>query len=113
MPSGRAGTADPDTRLHRGISPPLLFVFVLGSVLGAGVYALTGELAAEAGGIIWLPVLIALAKIGRASCRERVESSVVAGTGDENEPERGGEVSEPVESTDDDERDTRRYMYLL
>lgn len=61
MPSGRAGTADPDTRLHRGISPPLLFVFVLGSVLGAGVYALTGELAAEAGGIIWLPVLIALA----------------------------------------------------
>ena len=61
MPSDRTGTAPPATRLKRGISPPLLFVFVLGSVLGAGIYALTGELAAEAGGIIWLPVLIAMA----------------------------------------------------
>src|SRR5690606_9343315 len=61
MPSDRTGTAPPTTRLKRGISPPLLFVFVLGSVLGAGIYALTGELAAEAGGIIWLPVLIAMA----------------------------------------------------
>ena len=49
------------TRLRRGITPALLFVFILGDVLGAGVYALTGELAADAGGMTWAPVLIALA----------------------------------------------------
>ena len=48
------------TRLRRGITPALLFVFILGDVLGAGVYALTGELAADAGGMTWAPVLIAL-----------------------------------------------------
>lgn len=48
------------SRLKKGMGGFLLFAFILGDVLGAGVYALTGKLAGEAGGMTWLPVLIAL-----------------------------------------------------
>src|SRR4051812_29237260 len=50
----------PATRLRgAGMAPPL-FLFIRGDVLGAGVYALVGELADEAGGMVWLPLLAAL-----------------------------------------------------
>ncbi|MBW9209013.1 APC family permease [Mumia sp. zg.B21] len=49
-----------DTRLNRRITGPLLFAFILGDVLGAGIYALVGVLAGDVGGVIWLPLLIAL-----------------------------------------------------
>ena len=49
------------TKLRRAVTGPLLFVFILGDVVGAGVYALTGELAGKAGGAIWAPLLVALA----------------------------------------------------
>ncbi|WP_405218431.1 APC family permease [Agrococcus sp. Ld7] len=49
-----------ETKLKRGITGPLLFLFILGDVLGAGVYALTGEIAGEVGGVLWLPLLLAL-----------------------------------------------------
>lgn len=52
--------ADPTTTLKRGIGGGLLLVFILGDVLGAGVYALMGELAGEAGGMTWVPILVAL-----------------------------------------------------
>lgn len=69
------------TRLRRGITPALLFVFILGDVLGAGVYALTGELAADAGGLTWAPVLIALvmALLTAASYAELVTKYPKAG----------------------------------
>lgn len=51
---------DDTTRLARNVSGPLLFLFILGDVLGAGVYALVGELSAESGGMLWLPLLVAL-----------------------------------------------------
>lgn len=61
-------TAAPDdnrpTKLQRGITGPLLFVLILGDVLGAGVYALTGELSAEVGGVLRLPLLLALLTAG-------------------------------------------------
>ncbi|VTR77831.1 Low-affinity putrescine importer PlaP [Cellulomonas hominis] len=62
---GRVTTTDTPTdrttpRLRRAVTGPLLFLFVLGDVLGAGVYALVGELGAEAGGAIWLPLVVAL-----------------------------------------------------
>ncbi len=38
----------------------MLFLFILGDVLGAGVYALAGTIAGEVGGAIWVPLLIAL-----------------------------------------------------
>ncbi len=46
--------------LNRAVTTPLLFLFILGDILGAGVYVLVGEVASEAGGAVWLPVLIAL-----------------------------------------------------
>ncbi len=49
-----------ETRLRRGITGPLLFVFILGDVLGAGIYALMGVLAGEVGGLLWAPLLVAL-----------------------------------------------------
>ncbi len=39
---------------------PLLFAFILGDVLGAGVYALMGVLAERVGGMLWAPLLAAL-----------------------------------------------------
>ncbi|MFD5214680.1 APC family permease [Microbacterium sp. NPDC058345] len=48
------------TRLRRAISGPLLYAFILGDVLGAGIYALMGVLSAEAGGMLWAPLLLAL-----------------------------------------------------
>lgn len=47
-------------KLRRGITGPLLFVFILGDVLGAGIYALMGVLSAEVGDALWAPLLVAL-----------------------------------------------------
>ncbi|GAB2554996.1 APC family permease [Leucobacter ruminantium] len=48
-------------RLRRAITGPLLFAFILGDVLGAGVYALMGVLSEQVGGLLWAPLLLALA----------------------------------------------------
>lgn len=58
----RAGDAgsEPADRLDRKITGPLLFLFILGDVLGAGVYALMGVLAGDVGGALWAPLLVAL-----------------------------------------------------
>lgn len=53
-------TAAP-SKLRQGISGKLLYLFILGDVLGAGVYALVGVIAAEVGGAIWVPLIVALA----------------------------------------------------
>ncbi len=47
------------TKLKRVMGPGLLLLFIIGDVLGTGIYALTGEVAAEVGGVVWLPFLIA------------------------------------------------------
>lgn len=49
------------TKLNRRITGPLLFLFILGDVLGAGIYALMGVLSAEVGGALWVPLIVALA----------------------------------------------------
>jgi APA family basic amino acid/polyamine antiporter len=49
-----------DTRLRRAVSGRLLFLFILGDVLGAGIYALFGVIAGEVGGAVWAPMLVAL-----------------------------------------------------
>ncbi|HYN96461.1 MAG TPA: APC family permease [Pilimelia sp.] len=63
MPSGsptRTDDAPPrDGELRRVISRPMLTFFILGDVLGAGIYSLTGEVGREAGGAIWAAFLIA------------------------------------------------------
>ena len=45
--------------LKRVMGPGLLLLFVVGDILGTGVYALTGQVAGEVGGAAWLPFLIA------------------------------------------------------
>jgi APA family basic amino acid/polyamine antiporter len=46
--------------LKRVVTPPMLVLFILGDVLGAGVYALAGTIADQVGGAIWMPLLLAL-----------------------------------------------------
>ena len=54
-------SAQPKTLLRTAaITGPLLFLFILGDVLGAGIYALMGVLAEDAGGVLWLPLVVAL-----------------------------------------------------
>ncbi|MEU2027164.1 APC family permease [Streptomyces sp. NPDC016469] len=48
------------TSLKKDLTTPLLYFFILGDVLGAGVYVLVGEVAADAGGAVWVPLLVAL-----------------------------------------------------
>lgn len=47
--------------LKRVLGPGLLLLFIVGDILGAGVYAVTGRLAGQVGGIAWLPFLVAFA----------------------------------------------------
>ena len=52
----------PDTPdLKRVMGPKLLLLFIVGDILGAGIYAVTGKLAGQVGGIAWLPFLVAFA----------------------------------------------------
>ena len=51
--------AQPD--LKRVMGPRLLLLFIVGDILGAGVYAVTGNMAGQVGGITWLPFLVAFA----------------------------------------------------
>ncbi len=61
------GTTQPDVNgpedadLKRVLGPKLLLLFIVGDILGAGVYAVTGKLAGQVGGIAWLPFLVAFA----------------------------------------------------
>lgn len=52
-------TEEKQPELKRVMGPGLLLLFVVGDILGTGVYALTGQVAGEVGGAAWLPFLIA------------------------------------------------------
>ncbi|WP_329469125.1 APC family permease [Streptomyces sp. NBC_01723] len=54
------GGAD-DTPLNRAIGPKLLILFVIGDILGTGIYATTGQVAGKVGGALWLPFVIGFA----------------------------------------------------
>jgi len=54
-------TKSGQTELKRAIGPKLLLLFIIGDILGTGIYALTGQVAAEVGGAAWLPFLFAFA----------------------------------------------------
>ena len=47
------------TELKRVMGPKLLLLFIVGDILGTGVYALTGDVAAEVGGAAWAPFIVA------------------------------------------------------
>ncbi|MGW7265888.1 APC family permease [Streptomyces sp. NPDC054842] len=46
--------------LNSALSTPLLYFFILGDVLGAGVYVLVGQIVAASGGAVWVPLSVAL-----------------------------------------------------
>ena len=52
-------TGEFESPLRRAIGPWMLLVFVVGDVLGAGIYALVGVVAGETGGAIWTAFLFA------------------------------------------------------
>ncbi|MCW2735016.1 MAG: amino acid/polyamine/organocation transporter, superfamily [Mycobacterium sp.] len=52
-------TVEKQPELKRVMGPGLLLLFIIGDILGTGVYALTGDVAAEVGGAAWLPFLVA------------------------------------------------------
>lgn len=56
----QSGTHQTGIALKRAVTGPMLLLFILGDVLGAGVYALAGTIAGEVGGAIWVPLLVAL-----------------------------------------------------
>lgn len=45
--------------LKRVLGPGLLLLFIVGDILGAGVYAVTGQMIQNVGGMAWLPFILA------------------------------------------------------
>jgi basic amino acid/polyamine antiporter, APA family len=45
--------------LARVMGPWLLLLFIVGDILGTGIYALTGQVAKQVGGAAWLPFVVA------------------------------------------------------
>src|SRR5690349_22749196 len=56
--------AQDEPTLKRVMGPKLLLLFIVGDILGAGVYAVTGDVAGNVGGMAWLPFLVAFAVAG-------------------------------------------------
>lgn len=63
MTQGASTSTEPapgqDGPLRRSIGRRVLLLFVVGDILGAGIYSLTGKVAGEVGGALWLPFLLA------------------------------------------------------
>jgi amino acid transporter len=53
------GTTARGVSLHRIMGPGLLLLFIIGDILGTGIYALIGHVAKQVGGVVWLPLLVA------------------------------------------------------
>lgn len=50
-----------DAELKRVIGPKLLLFLIMGDIIGAGIFAITGKVAGQVGGAAWLPFLVAFA----------------------------------------------------
>ncbi|UNS95311.1 APC family permease [Streptomyces tubbatahanensis] len=53
-------SANRSSPLRQTLTTTLLYFFILGDILGAGVYVLVGQVAAESGPAVWLPLAAAL-----------------------------------------------------
>ncbi len=80
-PSEQGASEQEQGGLRRVVSKPLLVFFILGDILGGGIYALVGEVGGEVGGAIWLAFLVALllASLTAASYAELVSKYPRAG----------------------------------
>jgi basic amino acid/polyamine antiporter, APA family len=59
VPVGSGQPAEAEPSLNRVMGPWLLLLFIVGDILGTGIYALTGQVAKQVGGVVWLPFLLA------------------------------------------------------
>ncbi|MFI7243640.1 APC family permease [Streptomyces qinglanensis] len=60
-PAPRDAGEPSEPALKRAIGPKLLILFVIGDILGTGIYATTGKVAGKVGGALWLPFAIGFA----------------------------------------------------
>src|SRR5699024_1615116 len=60
-PAGPEASGDDQPALKKAITPKLLLLFIVGDILGTGVYSLTGKVAGEVGGAGWIPIIVAFA----------------------------------------------------
>ena len=58
--TGGDRSSEQPERLKRGIGQWLLLFFIVGDIIGAGIYALVGQVGAQVGGAIWAAFLLAL-----------------------------------------------------
>ncbi|MFD9909976.1 APC family permease [Streptomyces sp. NPDC059063] len=56
--SSTASSPAEEPGLRRVLGPKLLILFVIGDILGTGIYATTGKVAGKVGGALWVPFLI-------------------------------------------------------
>jgi len=80
-PRDDATATDERPGLRRNITGLMLYLFILGDVLGAGIYALVGKIAGKVGGVTWAPMVVALllALLTAASYAELVTKYPKAG----------------------------------
>ncbi|MEL7207710.1 MAG: APC family permease, partial [Actinomycetota bacterium] len=57
--TSRVDRVEPRPTLAGRVSRRLLLLLLIGDILGAGIYVLVGEVAAEAGAMMWLPFAVA------------------------------------------------------
>ena len=55
-----ATEAEGDGELKRAIGPNLLLFFIVGDILGGGIYTLIGEVGTKTGGAVWIAFTVAL-----------------------------------------------------
>ena len=63
-----ASSGEQETKLARRVGPVLLLFFIVGDILGGGIYALVGEVGAETGGAIWTGFLTAFILAALTAC---------------------------------------------
>jgi APA family basic amino acid/polyamine antiporter len=61
MAETATATTEGRPALKRVMGPKLLLLFIVGDILGTGIYALVGQVAEQVGGAAWLPFLVAFA----------------------------------------------------
>lgn len=61
MAEATTQVAEDGPGLKRVMGPKLLLLFIIGDILGTGIYALVGQVAEEVGGAAWVPFLVAFA----------------------------------------------------
>jgi APA family basic amino acid/polyamine antiporter len=57
---GAAKGTDSKEELRRVVSRPMLTFFIIGDILGTGIYALVGEVGGNVGGAIWMSFLVSI-----------------------------------------------------